>query len=85
MKKHGIKVTGGELRKPVRVIDRKRLSIIAVIVLVAVALGLGIAIMKANNIEFSILPPPPTAEPKGDGSGISEELMDEALNTYDLD
>ena len=92
MKKRGIKVSGGELKKPAREIDRKRLSIILIIALIVVAVGIGAVIIKTNDIEFSILPPAPTAEPSGDS--IAEEITDgdgnalpvvEAPNTYDLD
>lgn len=96
MKKRGIKVSGGELKKPVRKSNEKRRSIILITILVIVTIALGAAIMKINNIEFSILPAPPTAEPNeyNNVSDMAEELTDgsgnalptvEPPNTYELD
>ncbi|MDO5396360.1 MAG: hypothetical protein Q4G33_00355 [bacterium] len=97
IKKRGGNTSGRKLGDPKRVDYGKRRSTAVLIVLSAIVLLLGAAIIKTNNISFSILPAPPTAEPiiernndtmesgvLTDGSGNALPTV-EPPNTYSLD
>ena len=63
IKRKGGDTSGRALRQPKRVDYSKRCGIVVLIVLFVIVVGLGVVILKQNNVSFSILPPPPTAEP----------------------
>lgn len=81
IKKRGGNTSGRALSNPKRVDYGKRRSVAVIIVLLAVAIALGAAIIKINNIKFSILPAPPTAEPIRNDNGENDDMTNSEVLT----